>query len=256
MLISDAKKLQCSSHVEMKKQTVEIMKIDKFTLFVKELAIYLGRFGIDYTQNGRSCLVTDIKDYEKGIHDYVEALLCPVSEKEPNKYYITTVEVIFRASRLSYNGNDDRYNMIEYGGSWEELKEFYGYSKQNYMEWYTLRTWREDIKYPEKSGENILRKILHRISNGDDFYWSNHVLRYYNVFWNLFLLTLDDKIYETQLNKVIELACYCDFDEPMMRDWCRAVEYVLEGNKLSEECDFECETVEGLEFFLHRDIRK
>ena len=66
------------------------------------------------------------------------------------------------------------------------------------------------------------------------------------------LLAIDDDIYNKQLSNIIELAHYFDFDEPMMRDWCRAVEYVLAGNKLSEDCDLECETVEGARFFLHK----
>lgn len=78
-------------------------------------------------------------------------------------------------------------------------------------------------------------------------------LRHYIIFWNLFLAAMDDDIYNEQLATVAELAACFGFDEPMMRDWCRAVEYVFAGNKLSEDCDLECETVEGARFFLHKE---
>lgn len=82
---------------------------------------------------------------------------------------------------------------------------------------------------------------------------SSENIRYYIIFWNLFLAAMDDDIYNEQLAAVAELAACFGFDEPMMRDWCRAVEYVFAGNKLSEDCDLECETVEGAKFFLHKE---
>lgn len=78
-------------------------------------------------------------------------------------------------------------------------------------------------------------------------------MEFYIIFWNLFLIALDDSLYNDQLPVIAELASYFGFDEPMMRDWCRAVEYVFAGNKLSEDCDLECETVEGARFFLHKE---
>ena len=78
-------------------------------------------------------------------------------------------------------------------------------------------------------------------------------MKYYIIFWNLFLAAMDDDIYNEQLATVAELAACFGFDEPMMRDWCRAVEYVFAGNTLSEDCDLECETVEGARFFLHKE---
>lgn len=83
--------------------------------------------------------------------------------------------------------------------------------------------------------------------------FSTEVLRHYIIFWNLFLAAMDDEIYNEQLATVAELAACFGFDEPMMRDWCRAVEYVFAGNKLSEDCDLHCETVEGAKFFLHKE---
>ena len=59
-------------------------------------------------------------------------------------------------------------------------------------------------------------------------------MKYYIIFWNLFLAAMDDDIYNEQLATVAELA-------------------VFVGNKLSEDCDLECETVEGARFFLHKE---
>ena len=38
----------------------------------------------------------------------------------------------------------------------------------------------------------------------------------------------------------------------MLRDWCRAANYVLAGNLLSANCDLVCETPEGKALFLHQ----
>ena len=73
------------------------------------------------------------------------------------------------------------------------------------------------------------------------------------VFWMLFMAALDDEIYNNELDSIIDIAYCMDFDEAMIRDWCRAVEYVMQGNHLQEGCDFPCETLEGARFFLHKD---
>ncbi len=73
------------------------------------------------------------------------------------------------------------------------------------------------------------------------------------MFWMLFMAALDDEIYNNELDSIIDIAYCMDFDEAMIRDWCRAVEYVMQGNRLQEGCDFPCETLEGARFFLHKD---
>ncbi len=73
------------------------------------------------------------------------------------------------------------------------------------------------------------------------------------IFWMLFLAALDDEIYNNELDSIIDIAYCMDFDEPMIRDWCHAVEYVMQGNRLQEGCDFPCETQQGARFFLHKD---
>ena len=70
------------------------------------------------------------------------------------------------------------------------------------------------------------------------------------IFWMLFATTIDDEIYNNELSGIIDLAYNLDFSVDMIRDWCRAIEYVLDGNHLSE--DLVCKTVEGKKFFLHK----
>ena len=84
-------------------------------------------------------------------------------------------------------------------------------------------------------------------------YVSLDEFRLYIIFWNLFLLTLDDDIYNEQLPLVIELAHCFKLDEHIMRDLCRGVEYVLSGKKLSSDCDLQCDTVECAKFFLGKE---
>ena len=80
-----------------------------------------------------------------------------------------------------------------------------------------------------------------------------HLSRNCMIFWMLFMAALDDEVYNNELDSIIDLAYCMDFNEAMIRDWCHAVEYVFAGNKLSADCDLECETVEGARFFLHKE---
>lgn len=73
-----------------------------------------------------------------------------------------------------------------------------------------------------------------------------------NVFWNLFLLAVDDKIYNEEAENVADLAAIYHFTPKMMEDWCNAVNYVLSGKRLSENCDLICQTEVGKIFFLHQ----
>ena len=72
------------------------------------------------------------------------------------------------------------------------------------------------------------------------------------IFWMLFIAALDDEIYNHELNSIIDFAYCMDFNEAMIRDWCRAVEYIMQGNRFSGNCNLECETEEGKAFFLHQ----
>lgn len=72
------------------------------------------------------------------------------------------------------------------------------------------------------------------------------------IFWMLFTTAIDDEIYNNELSNIIDFAYCLDFNEVMIRDWCRAIEYVLAGNHFSEDCDLVCESEEGKAFFLHK----
>lgn len=101
-------------------------------------------------------------------------------------------------------------------------------------------SWREDItEYRENltSLSNLLKEGKHA--------WSN-------IFWNLFLLAIDDNIYNEEAENVADLAAIYHFTPEMMEDWCNAVNYVLSGKRLSENCDLIFRTEAGKKFFLHQ----
>ena len=255
---------------EQEEKVIDVIKMEGFIRDVKELAIYLGCFA---SATSDEC-VTTVDDYERIVlrikdnwgRQVGENFICVAGGKgQSNNIFVKSVVVnVFPIHNYLINcciGFIDSHGIVPYSGRIFE-KECYEDARRDILEHYKtqyspVRSWRDDIKYPEELKWDILRKRLayqkedNKIDGDSRYCWVNDI--YYNVFWNLYLLALDDKIYETQLNDVVELASYCGFDEPMMRDWCRAVEYVLAGNKLSEDCDFECETVEGLKFFLHRE---
>ena len=107
--------------------------------------------------------------------------------------------------------------------------------------------WRDDIRISSDIGRKFFKAVAKKLSK------CNFRIRAYCIFWNLFLLSLNDEIYYEQTSDVMTLASILGFNEAMMRDWCNAVEYVLAGNLLSENCDLQCETIEGNTFFLHQN---
>lgn len=91
----------------------------------------------------------------------------------------------------------------------------------------------------------------------EDLTWLSNLLKegkhgWSNVFWNLFLLAIDDKIYNEEAENVADLAAIYHFTPEMMEDWCNAVNYVLSGKRLSKHCDLICKTEAGKIFFLHQ----
>ncbi len=257
-----------------------VIKMEKVLANIKELAIYLGQYPIVRDKGWTkefSRKISNIEEYDRYvIYCKRERITYKVVDKyhlcvtagngdSINKYVRMIVENIFPCHKLYlssvYPREKETEELISYGGNPVELglgekvpqndSEIEDFEKR-ICSFYTFR---DDLKYGDygASYSMLLKCMLERINEQSciDYYWQN--AKYYNIFWNIFLLTVDDEIYESQLNNVAELAAYFNFDEAMMRDWCRAVEYVLAGNEFSKDCDFECETVEGLKFFLHRD---
>ena len=84
------------------------------------------------------------------------------------------------------------------------------------------------------------------------------------MFWMFMMAALDEHIYNDQLEYITDLAEMLEFNEPMVRDWCKAAVYVVGGGHLQdlakshgdEEMNLEnnplgLTTPEGREFFLH-----
>lgn len=82
---------------------------------------------------------------------------------------------------------------------------------------------------------------------------NSEIADYYElVFWLLFTAAIDDNIYNNSLSDIIDLAYCLKFNEEMINDWCKAIEFVLNGNQLcEEECNLKLDTKEGKWFFFH-----
>lgn len=109
------------------------------------------------------------------------------------------------------------------------------------------------IVTPDIVPQNKVIDIIKTYKKAQTGEWTWNLSRNCMIFWMFFLAALDDEIYNNELDSIIDIAYCMDFDEAMIRDWCRAVEYVMQGNRLQEGCDFPCETLEGARFFLHKD---
>lgn len=251
-----------------------VMKMEKFILQIKELAVYLGNFRITSGSGLEHCFIDSVNEYTNRIlnnnRTQVGSLrysrsgfnfFCITGNngKSSNIYCRKAIEILFPAHNLDSASRPNRFGttLLSYGCSVENYgwnsSAFSVFSKTDDSE-YRINVWRDDLHFPKdlslKCFINVLKSIEY-FANED--WWCTWWVKYYNIFWNLFIIALDEDAYNNQLSDVIELAHYWDFDEHMLRDWCRAVEYVMNGNKLSENCDFECETVEGARFFLHQE---
>ena len=74
------------------------------------------------------------------------------------------------------------------------------------------------------------------------------------VFWLLFSASACDEIYNNELSNIVDLAYCLGFDTALIRDWCKAVAYVIEGGQLNEKSPIRLKTAEGAAFFLHIKI--
>ena len=72
------------------------------------------------------------------------------------------------------------------------------------------------------------------------------------IFWLLFGAAINDEIYNGEISNIVDLAYCLGFDEALMRDWCKAVAYILDGGQFAENCSLQLETPEGNAFFLHK----
>lgn len=76
------------------------------------------------------------------------------------------------------------------------------------------------------------------------------------MFWMFMMAALDERIYNDQLEYITDLAEMLEFNEPMVRDWCKAAVYVVGGGHLQDlknkkNNPLGLTTPEGREFFLH-----
>lgn len=73
------------------------------------------------------------------------------------------------------------------------------------------------------------------------------------VFWLLFGASVCDEVYNGELSNIVDLAYCLGFDEGMMRDWCKAVAFMVNnGGRLNENSPLQLETAAGKAFFLHQ----
>lgn len=245
-----------------KKETINLgeeIKLKKFSAMLKETAVYLGErqwphvnLSTYYTARAwtRAIRTEDIKtvdDYNKlilGFEDeYFVNFICVAGGegKSQNPYVKTLIETIFPRFAVSHSFLKTTKTKPIPFNSTNEITDSYGWNDELLrMSGAICNGWRDDIEFYRNHLEiidNIIPKLeIHA--------------QMYSLFWNLFLTAIDDELYNNQLSRVIDLAFMFHFDEHIVRDWCQAVEYVLNGNRLSEKCNLHCDTIEGGWFFL------
>ena len=69
------------------------------------------------------------------------------------------------------------------------------------------------------------------------------------IFWLLFSAAANDEIYNNELSNIVDLAYCFDFNEKILRDWCKAVIFVAENGKLDKNSPLQLDTVTAKQFF-------
>lgn len=252
-----------STAIEQELSSRDTVRLAKFRRFVEEIDIYLSKkeneklsedwfYCISHsylgcTQIGCIAVACGRGNSQSPYVKLVAELLFPVREYRYTGYNTSRGKLLSFNAQISmkqYNWPDT----LSYQ-TWKEDGYYFGCLQEFYW------GWRDDIEYDRKNPNILYYNIDGFLSNCTEYTTKEHIelTKYRTIFWNLFMVSLDDDIYNEQMPNVADLAFIFGFDEHMMRDWCRAVEYVLAGNRLSETCDLHCDTVEGAKFFLHSE---
>ena len=249
-----------SMKTEQELSSRDTVRLAKFRRFVEEIDIYLSKEGgvelsgdwfyeISYSSRGCTpigCIAVACGrgNSQSPYVQLVAELLFPVRDYGYNTSRKNLLPFNARISMKQYSWPDT----LSYQ-TWKAVGRHAGYMEEFYW------GWRDDIEYDRKNPNILYYNIDGFLSNCTEYIIKEHIelTKYRTIFWNLFMVSLDDDIYNEQMPNVADLAFIFGFDEHMMRDWCRAVEYVLAGNRLSETCDLHCDTVEGAKFFLHSE---
>lgn len=232
----------------------EEIKLKKFSIMLKETAVYLGDRQWPLADISRLYSTKDVWNNWPGekienVDNYNKFVLgldgksrvnfiCVAGGdgKSQNSYVKALIETIFPLFAVNPHSIIlTKTNSVPFNSD-IKITDSLDWNKtmQN------TTAWRDDVEFYRNHSE-IIDNIIPELGTNAQMY---------SLFWNLFLTAIDDEIYNSQLSRVIDLAFKFHFDEHMIRDWCRAVEYVLNGNRLSENCNLHCDTIEGGWFFL------
>ena len=248
--------------VDEKLNNQDMMKMEKFMQLVKETDAFLKKHG-DREPSGIICVAAgngmSNNPYVKFVAEYIFDSDLHIGGVFLGLGKTSRVRLFFNCKEKDFSAETKKE--INRLLTWHFLgSDYFG----------DCEAWRDDIEF-FRNNPNYFSGALNKyfktlesiqyfssdksIFNDEDTLNTSRILGMpnigvlYMIFWNLFLTAIDDEIYNSQLADVIDLAYMFKFDEPMIRDWCHAVEYVLRGNKLGKDCDLEVETVEGNFFF-------
>ena len=76
------------------------------------------------------------------------------------------------------------------------------------------------------------------------------------IFWLLFGAAANDEIYNNELSNIVDLAYCFDFNEKILRDWCKAVSFVAANGKLDKDSPLQLETAYAKKFFINSEVRR
>ena len=112
--------------------------------------------------------------------------------------------------------------------------------------------------YPKSIGELPSVSYLDEKNLSYNFYRSMyrkeiHQCEYEMIFWWLVILVLDTNLYRQYLNYLTDIADIFGFTEDMIKDWCEAVSYWLDGNDIDDKSKIEFLTIDANKFFKHKN---
>lgn len=112
--------------------------------------------------------------------------------------------------------------------------------------------------YPKTIGSLPSVSYIDKENCSYNFYRSKyrkdiHQCEYEMIFWWLVILVLDTNLYRQYLNYLTDIADIFGFTEDMIKDWCEAVIYWLDGNDIDDKSKIEFLTTDANKFFKHKN---
>lgn len=100
----------------------------------------------------------------------------------------------------------------------------------------------DEIEYIKNTGIMGLKELVKECRE-------KSMLKFSIIFWSLFIISVDENLYNKKLSTIADIAYLIGFSEEMLKDWITALKLIFEGKDFKS---FSYSTDEAKQFFTQR----